>query len=111
MVRILEEKKPTVASAKPCMGGCCSMEEMKEMEEMHEAMESDEIPTKAILCPRCSTPVTEYDVAMIVDRSGSFGKLGYNDMTDEVVMAVYKCPECGQVISDDEDDAKSYLEN
>ena len=48
---------------------------------------------------------------MIVGRTGCFGNLGYNDMEDEIVMVVYRCPTCGQVICDSEEEAKDFIEN
>jgi uncharacterized C2H2 Zn-finger protein len=126
MVRILgevsqETKEKTEDTQKPmgcsACGADCHIEESEHAQMIEEATqddeeveETDEDVEQENRCPCCDQLMTEYYFAKMVMSTGNYGKLGYNDVEEDVIMIIFKCPHCGAVLTDDEDEAKDSLE-
>jgi hypothetical protein len=127
MVRILgevkekEEKTEDTAQKTAGCSACgvgCHIEESEHAQMVEEATQDEEEVEEETeenaeldnTCPSCDQTMTEYYFAKMVMSTGNYGKLGYNDIEEDVIMIMFKCPHCGAVLTDDEDEAKDSLE-
>ena len=113
MVRILDEAngtKPTSAPAPTCdICGCCQTA-AQETPQIPQQYQTDNPAAGIIIqCPICECPLDCLDANIVIHRTAKITKNGLEDIDDEVVMQVFKCPDCGTILCDDEDDATDHV--